>query len=123
MQGQLRCLQLFSCPEQADLPLPGPWESLGMEKFKKPAQAEAVAESCAMDRTNMLAGNPAKAVCFQRKTTDFALLPADLDGATPPPSGSPDYQMDLATSTKLNLYKFHVDSVTTSNSTLPVQPR
>ena len=75
------------------------------------------AESCAMDRTNMLAGNTATAVCFQRKTTDYAMLPADLDGATAPPTGAPNYQMDLATSTTLNLYQFHVDFVTTSNST------
>lgn len=75
------------------------------------------AESCAMDRTNMLLGNAAKMVCFQRGTGDFALLPADLDGATPPPAGAPNFQMDLASSTQVNLYKFHVDFVTTSNST------
>jgi hypothetical protein len=75
------------------------------------------AESCALDRTNMLAGNTAAMVCFQRNTNDFALLPADLDGATAPPAGSPNYQMDLASSTKLNLYQFHVDFVKTSNST------
>ena len=75
------------------------------------------AKTCAMNRTNMLAGNPATSVCFQRSTTDFAILPADLDGATPPPSGSPNYQLDLASSTALNLYKFHVDFVNTKNST------
>jgi hypothetical protein len=75
------------------------------------------AETCAMNRTNMLAGSAATAVCFQRNTSDFALLPADLDGAAAPPTGSPNYQMDLATSTKLNLYQFHVDFVNTSNST------
>jgi len=75
------------------------------------------AESCALDRTNMLAGNPATSVCFQRGTADFALLPADLDGSTPPPTGAPNYEMDLATSTKLNLYQFHVDFVVTGNST------
>src|SRR4029077_12035342 len=42
---------------------------------------------------------------------------ADLDGATAPPSGSPNYQMELGTSTKLNLFKFHVDFVTPTNST------
>lgn len=75
------------------------------------------AESCAMDRTNMLAGNPATSVCFQRGLSDFALLPADLDGATVPPAGAPNFEMDLASSTKLNLYKFHVDFAITSNST------
>jgi hypothetical protein len=75
------------------------------------------AESCALDRTNMLAGNSAKMVCFQRGLSDFALLPADLDGATPPPAGAPNYEMDLATTTKLNLYKFHVDFSVPANST------
>ena len=75
------------------------------------------AESCAMDRTAMLAGNTAKMVCFQRGSGDFALVPADVDGATQPAAGAPNFQMDLASSTQLNLYKFHVDFVTTSNST------
>jgi len=75
------------------------------------------AESCVMDRTAMLAGNTAKMVCFQRGSGDFALVPADVDGATQPAAGAPNFQMDLASSTQLNLYKFHVDFVTTSNST------
>jgi hypothetical protein len=75
------------------------------------------AESCAMDRTNMLAGNAATSVCFQRNAADYAMLPSDLDGATAPPTGAPNYEMDLATSTTLNLYKFHVDFVNTKNST------
>src|SRR6266852_8476763 len=75
------------------------------------------AETCALDRTNMLAGNAAKMICFKRGTSDFALLPADLDGATPPPAGSPNYEMDLASSTALNLYKFHVDFSVPANST------
>ena len=75
------------------------------------------AETCALDRTNMLAGNPATSICFQRTANDFALLPADLDGATAPPSGAPNFEMDLATSTKINLYKFHVDFATPSKST------
>ena len=81
------------------------------------------AESCALDRTNMLLGNPATAVCFQRNSADFALLPADLDGSRLPPAGAKNYEMDLASSTKLNLYQFHVDFVVTSNSTFtgPVQ--
>lgn len=75
------------------------------------------AESCALDRTNMLAGNAATMVCFQRGANDFALLPSDLDGATAPPVGSPNYQMELATSTTLSLFQFHVDFTTPKNST------
>jgi hypothetical protein len=65
----------------------------------------------------MLAGNDATKVCFQRGSGDFALVPSDVDGATQPATGAPNFQMDLASSTQLNLYKFHVDFVTTSNST------
>jgi hypothetical protein len=75
------------------------------------------AESCALDRTKMLAGQTATSVCFQRNAADFALLPADLDGATLPPTGAPNFQMDLGSSTQLNLYKFHVDFANPNNST------
>jgi hypothetical protein len=75
------------------------------------------AESCALDRTKMLAGQTATSVCFQRNSSDFALLPADLDGATLPPSGAPNFQMDQASATSLNLYKFHVDFANPNNST------
>jgi len=75
------------------------------------------AKTCALDRTNMLAGNTATMQCFQRTRADFSLLPADLDGAAPPPTGAPNYQLELASSTKLNLFKFHVDFAVPSNST------
>jgi len=75
------------------------------------------AESCALDRTNMLLGNAATSVCFQRGSSDFAILPADLDGATLPPSGAPNFEMDEGSGSALNLYKFHVDFKTPSNST------
>jgi len=75
------------------------------------------AETCALDRTNMLAGSAATMICFQRGTSDFSLLPADLDGATAPPAGSPNYQMELASSKTLKVYKFHVDFLVPTNST------
>ena len=75
-------------------------------------------ESCALDRTQMLAGNNTTSICFQRNRHDFALLPSDLDGSMAPPAGSPNYQMDEdPTTTTLNLYQFHVDFVTPTNST------
>jgi hypothetical protein len=75
------------------------------------------AESCALDRTNMLAGNAATMVCFQRSAVDFSLMPSDLDGATAPPAGAPNYELELATATTMNLYQFHVDFTTPLNST------
>src|SRR2546426_9252527 len=69
----------------------------------------------------MLAGTPAKSVCFT-KSSEFSFLPANLDGATLPPSGEPDFFLDLFSSTPplLHLFKFHVDFTTTSNSKFSV---
>lgn len=77
------------------------------------------AQACALDRANMLLGNAATAQCFTTGTasTDKVLLPADLDGATPPPAGSPNYLLSLSAN-GLDLFRFHVDWSTPSNSTV-----
>src|SRR6266850_4454038 len=77
----------------------------------------AGAKACAYKRAAMLLGTSAVAVCFT-KTTEFSLLPSDLDGATLPPAGEPNFFVDLFNSTSLHLFKFHVDFVTTAKSTL-----
>jgi hypothetical protein len=65
------------------------------------------ARACALDRAAMLAGAPATQICFQ--TNQASLLPSDLDGQTLPPLGAPDFFVDLAGSTQLNLFQFHAD--------------
>lgn len=75
----------------------------------------AGAKACAYSRSAMLAGGSAKAVCFT-KSTEFSFLPSDLDGATPPPAGRPNFFIDLFSTTALHLFEFHVDFVTPSNS-------
>ncbi len=72
---------------------------------------------CALDRSKMLQNLAATAQCFQLTTSDASLLPSDLDGATSPPAGSPNYFLDLG-SNSLNLWKFHVDFANSSNTTL-----
>lgn len=74
------------------------------------------AMACAYDRTNMLAGNAATSVCFQQPKSVGSLLPSDLDSRTLPPSGQPNFFVDLADSTHLNLFQFHVDFVNPANS-------
>jgi hypothetical protein len=64
----------------------------------------------------MLAGASATQVCFQQGTSVAGLLPSDLDGSTPPPSGAPNFLLSYGTN-RLNLFKFHVDFATPSNST------
>ena len=69
--------------------------------------------ACAVDRNQMLtpSGTPGPIVCFQLSTTYGGLLPADLDGATAPPAGAPNYHLayDFNTLNRLLLWKFQVD--------------
>ena len=80
-------------------------------------QTFAGSKVCAFDRAKMLAGDPAASQqCFQLSTSYGGLLPADLDGTTPPPAGSPNFFMNFGANS-LNLWKFHVDFTTPANST------
>jgi len=63
----------------------------------------------------MQAGAAAVAVCFQLSSSFGGLLPADLDGATLPPTGSNEFFLNFGKNS-LNLWKFHADFTTTSNS-------
>src|SRR5205807_1299552 len=86
------------------------------------------ANPCAFDRATMLSGGPANAFCMQQNSSVDSLLPADLDGTTPPPTGQTNLYLQLAAPSSLNLFKFHVDFTTPSNSTfagpaaIPVTP-
>jgi hypothetical protein len=74
---------------------------------------------CAYNRANMLAGLPATQQCFQLSSSYGGLLPADLDGATAPPAGSPNYIVSrLSGSSALGMWKFHVDWSNAANATL-----
>ena len=74
------------------------------------------ARTCALNRANMLIGKDATQICFQTKVA--SLLPSNLDGSTLPPSGSPNFFVDLADSTHLNLFRFHTDFNNPANATL-----
>jgi AAA domain len=74
---------------------------------------------CALDRSKMLAGQNASIQCFSSNYLGSPKLPADLDGSTPPPTGSPNYIVQAPLNgTTLNIWKFHVDFATPTNSTL-----
>jgi hypothetical protein len=74
------------------------------------------ARACALDRAAMLAGAAAKQICFQ--TSAASLLPSDLDGSTLPAAGSPNYFVNLASSSSLNLFQLHTDFANPANATL-----
>jgi hypothetical protein len=72
-------------------------------------------QACAFDRAQMLTGASAQEVCFQ--TTQYpSLLPADIDGSTAPPAGSPELFLGLG-STGLDLLKLKVNWSNLSKST------
>lgn len=75
------------------------------------------ADPCAFDRATMLNGGPANTICIPQNSSVASLLPSDLDGSTAPPTGEPNLYLELADSSHLGLFKFHVDFSTPSNST------
>jgi len=82
-----------------------------------PPRGFAGAEACAFDRSAMLSGATATAICMQPASIVSSLLPSDLDGRALPPAGSPNYYVGLADSTHLNFFRFHVDFSNPGNST------
>jgi hypothetical protein len=75
---------------------------------------------CAVDRSAMLTGAAATMQCFSNDgTTSGVWLAADVDGTTPPPTGSPEYLLNLDSDFQsLDLWQLHIDWTTPSNSTL-----
>ncbi len=108
----------FSLPAGAfpDYPKVDVWPHGYYASFNIFSPSFAGALACAYDRSNMLAGNPATAICFQEPKSVGSLLPSDLDSKTPPAPGEPNFFVDLADSTHLNLFRFHVDFANPSNS-------
>lgn len=99
-----------------DYPKFGVWPDAYYASYNLFTTTNVFATACAYDRANMLVGNSATTVCFH-KPTEFSFLPSDLDGSTLPPSGEPNFFVDLATTSSLHLYRFHVDFAVPSKST------
>ena len=90
--------------------------------FQSSDQAFIGPEVAAFDRNAMLAGASAPALVHFNLTsvnsTYASLLPSDLDGATQPPAGSPNFVMSVDPgSSALFLWKFHVNFTNPQNST------
>jgi hypothetical protein len=115
----------YGFPGFNDYPKGGVWPDgyyLTFNMFNAAGTAFTGARVCALDRNQMItaSGTPGAIQCFQLSTTYGGLLPADLDGATPPPAGSPNYSVafDDANNDGLYLWAFHVDWANSTNSTL-----
>ncbi len=107
----------FAMPNFPDYPKLGVWPDAYYASFNMFSGNSFVgARACAFQRSAMLAGANATQICFQESSSVPSLLPSDLDGATAPPTGSPNFYMNFG-SNSLNLFRFHVDFTTPSNST------
>ncbi len=53
---------------------------------------------CALERAQMLIGGPARQACVSTSTSHHSLEPADLEGTTLPPAGSPNLLLSMTTS-------------------------
>ena len=72
----------------------------------------------ALDRTAMLAGQPATVVSTGKLTpSDDQLMPADLDGSNLPPAGAPNPFTEIGTSPTWKVWRFHADFANPQNST------
>ncbi len=72
----------------------------------------------ALDRSAMLAGNPATVVSTgMLGPTDDQLMPGDLDGSNQPAAGAPNPFTEVGTNPTWKLWRFHVDFGTPGNST------
>jgi hypothetical protein len=73
----------------------------------------------ALNSTDMYSGTVLRAVVFDVNTNAFTMLPSNFRGAAPP-AGRPNFfvanDLNLG-SPKLNVYQFHVDWTTPTNST------
>jgi N-acetylneuraminic acid mutarotase len=107
-----------------DYPKFGVWPDayyMGMNVFNSSGTAFLGPQPFAFDRDAMLAGQPATFVTFRDPSffnpTSDQFMPADLDGLTGPPAGSPNPFMSTGTNPTWPLYRFHVDFTVPANST------
>jgi hypothetical protein len=56
--------------------------------------------------------------CVQEPTSVASLLPADLDGTTPAPSGTGDFYLEFSGSSTLNLFQFRFDAAAPLSSSV-----
>jgi hypothetical protein len=110
-------LYAFPAPNFNDYPKVGVWSDGYYVTFNMFTSTFVGARVCAYDRASMIAGTAATQQCFQLSSAYDSLLPADIDGLTAPPAGSPNYLVSLLNGA-LGMWKFHVDWSNAANSTL-----
>jgi hypothetical protein len=102
-----------------DYPHLGVWPDgyyAGFNRFGGTLQTYQGPSAIVYDRAKMLVGQPATYQEKQISSSNSTLLPSDLDGATLPPAGSPNFFFNRA-ATAINEFKFSVNWTTPASST------
>jgi hypothetical protein len=83
--------------------------SMTFDMFNAAGTTYEGAGICGIDRVALLNGNNPTIICAQLTTTDYALLPVDMDGATYPATGAKALYLEnsdsSSTSTSLYMYR------------------
>jgi uncharacterized repeat protein (TIGR01451 family) len=105
-----------------DYPKIGVWPDgyyMSMNVFNAAGNTYLGPQPFAFNRTAMLHGLPGTFITtgITNGNTEDPYLPADLDGATPPPNGAPAPFVEWPGNGTYKVYRFHADWVTPANST------
>jgi uncharacterized repeat protein (TIGR01451 family) len=110
-----------------DYPKIGVWPDayyMSMNVFNAAGTAYLGPQPFAFNRAAMLVGNPATFITTRNPSVFNAfndgLLPADLDGSTPPPAGAPEPFLMSGTGADWPLWRFHVNFSSPGTSTFTV---
>ena len=110
-----------------DYPKLGVWPDayyLTVNQFNASGTTGLGEETCALNRASMLTGAAASTQCFALNSSgENTVLPATLNGTTPPAAGAPEWLVGISptTSNALAYWQLHIDWSTPSNSTLSAQ--
>ena len=114
----------FETAQFPDYPKFGVWSDGYYFSANRFAGGFAGTYAGALERDKMLIGDPANMVLFNVSSSiSWSLLPADCDGTTPPPSGTPHYFMQshdnafYGGTDGIDIFEFNVDWTTPGNST------
>jgi len=104
-----------------DYPKLGVWPDayyLSINLFNSSGTAFLGPQPFAFNRAKMIAGMPATFITFPPLGSNHApFLPSDLDGKIKPPAGAPNTYVEWPANGTYNVYHFHVNFVTPTNST------
>lgn len=75
------------------------------------------ARICALERSQMLVGGAAREVCVQLSSNFYGVLPSDVDGDTLPAAGTPNFLLDINSTSSYNLFKFVPNYASPNSST------